>query len=83
MKHHPTRRRFLQTAVAAGLGYFSCRSAAAAESANEKLNVGIIGVGGRGAGNMGQVSGEIQVLVAYVVVMVTASWMLFKFVWLE
>lgn len=54
-----TRRRFLQqSAIAGGIGYLSCRAPAQGNSANEKLNVAVIGCGGRGAHNMGKVSGE-------------------------
>ena len=59
MKQQPTRRQFIQhSAFVAGVGYFTSRAVAAPKSANEKLNVGIIGVGGRGGHNMGMVSGE-------------------------
>ena len=60
-----SRREFLKAAVAAGtslpaagvlLG--SHPAVAAARSPNEKLNLGVIGVAGRGASNLGGVSSE-------------------------
>src|SRR5262249_36748316 len=53
----PTRRRFLQTAAAGAAAlavpaYVSCREPSA------KLNIAIIGSGGRGAGNMAGVISE-------------------------
>lgn len=55
-----TRRRFLSAtaALAAGFGYLTCRAAAASKSINEKLNIGIIGAGGRGGDNLAEVAGE-------------------------
>ncbi len=54
-----TRRRFLAHATlgasAATLGF---PSLLAARNPNEKLNIAIIGCGGRGAGNLAEVSGE-------------------------
>ena len=53
-----TRRRFLQRAAAAGAflaaapAYVSCRSP------NDKLNLALVGVGGRGASNLQSVLGE-------------------------
>ena len=62
MPRKQTRRQFLHTAssigAAAGLGYFTSRSATASTSANEKLNIAIIGTGGRGGANTGGVSSE-------------------------
>jgi predicted dehydrogenase len=59
MKRHPTRRQFLRrSAAVAGVALFSLRSARGAESPNEQLNVGIVGVGGRGGSNMGQMREE-------------------------
>jgi heme exporter protein B len=45
----------------------------------------LVGAGARAldGGSLGQVAPEIQVLIAYTVVMVTASYLLFRFVWLE
>jgi len=57
-----TRRSFLFGSAAAGtllgIGYVSSAPAAESRSPNEKLNIGIIGVGGRGAANMAGVVGE-------------------------
>ena len=58
MKHHPpvqTRRRFLQSTAALALG---APAFLRAKSPNEKLNIAIIGCGGRGGANLGAVSGE-------------------------
>lgn len=55
-----TRRTFLKTAAVAGAGYFVAPRALAAESrsANEKLNIAVIGVGGRGGANLAAVKSE-------------------------
>ena len=55
-----TRRTFLQTTAAAGVGYWlgSESVLAAANAASEKLNIAVIGVGGRGAANLNGVQGE-------------------------
>ena len=60
-----TRRNFLQAAVAAGTtlpltGNWTTNTSAAADkrSANEKLNLAVIGVAGRGASNLAGVAGE-------------------------
>ncbi len=50
-----TRRRFLGAAASAGFGAWVWKGphrAAAGQSANEKLNVGVVGTGGKGRGNM-------------------------------
>ncbi len=55
MSRRTTRRSFLKTAVAIPLaapGFLSARNA------NEKLNIAIIGSGGRGGANLGGVSSE-------------------------
>ena len=55
------RRTFLKTAGAAGLIGSAAPNlllGAAKDSPNEKLNIGIIGVGGRGSANMRGVSSE-------------------------
>jgi predicted dehydrogenase len=61
---HPTpsgrnRRAFLQQATwsCAGLWIVGSRARGDAKSPNEKLNVGIIGAGGRGGGNLKSVAG--------------------------
>jgi hypothetical protein len=44
------RRRFIQSLSLAGVGYWASGGVApaASKSANEKINVGIVGVGGEG-----------------------------------
>jgi predicted dehydrogenase len=58
MKHHhsvQTRRRFLQSTAGLVLG---APAFLRAKSPNEKLNIAVIGCGGRGAANLGSVSSE-------------------------
>ncbi|OAI49926.1 oxidoreductase [Planctomycetaceae bacterium SCGC AG-212-F19] len=59
MPRHLHRRRFLQGAAAgiAGLGTALRAADEANKSANDKLNVGVIGVAGQGAYNLGGVAG--------------------------
>lgn len=53
------RRRFMATATAAGAGFLVQGPAILrARNLNEKLNIAVIGVGGRGGGNMDAVAGE-------------------------
>ncbi len=64
MSHHPTRRHFLQTA-ALGLSSLATRSFAQEKgSPNEKLQVGVIGVAGQGAYNLGSVANAGAAVVA-------------------
>ncbi|MBC8351838.1 MAG: Gfo/Idh/MocA family oxidoreductase [Planctomycetes bacterium] len=58
MNRHINRRRMLQTSALAGTGVWLGSSASAADSPNEKLNIACIGVGGRGAANLGGVSSQ-------------------------
>jgi len=64
MTRRTNRREFLKRSTAAtaasSIGYFVAAGTARAqsESPNEKLNIGIAGVAGRGGSNMGSVSGE-------------------------
>ena len=60
MRRRNTRREFLKTTTAAGLGFWITDRAGATESKspNEKLNVACIGIGGRGRDNVNAVSGE-------------------------
>lgn len=60
MSRHSSRREFLRNGAFAGIGFWVVKSASAAESRspNSKLNIGIIGVGGRGAANTEGVHGE-------------------------
>ncbi len=54
------RREFLRNSAYAGIGFWVVASHAPAQSRspNEKLNIGIIGAGGRGAANAGGVARE-------------------------
>ena len=60
MSRRLTRRRFVQqtAAFAVGVGLASSRLKGEARSPNEKLNIGIIGAGGRGATNLRSVSSQ-------------------------
>src|SRR5438876_11104442 len=55
-----TRRRFVKTSIAASSGLLlpSWGWSAKGKSPNEKLNLGIIGAGGRGGDNLNGVSAE-------------------------
>ncbi|HUT12631.1 MAG TPA: Gfo/Idh/MocA family oxidoreductase [Thermoguttaceae bacterium] len=56
---HPNRRDVLKTSLALGTGfYLGVAGRARGASANEKLNVACIGVGGQGGANVNGVSGE-------------------------
>jgi len=56
---HPNRRDVLKTSLALGTGfYLGLSPRARGASANEKLNVACIGVGGQGGANVNGVSGE-------------------------
>lgn len=60
MKHRTHRRTFLKNTAFAGIGVWTIAAGTPAEgrSPNEKLNIGIIGAGGRGASNTGDVATE-------------------------
>src|SRR5919202_2163141 len=60
MEGHVNRREFLTHAAAAGAGFWVAGTSAArpARSPAEKLNIAAVGVGGRGAANLGAVAGE-------------------------
>ncbi|MEE8452497.1 MAG: Gfo/Idh/MocA family oxidoreductase [Thermoguttaceae bacterium] len=60
MSHHTSRREFLKRSALAGTAFWVARGGRAEEtnSPNEKLNIGIIGVAGRGRANLGSVRGE-------------------------
>jgi predicted dehydrogenase len=59
MQSKRNRREFLQGAALATTGFYVAGTAAAqSDSPNEKLNVGIVGVSGRGRANTGGVAGE-------------------------
>src|SRR5688572_5749480 len=53
-----SRRRFLQTASTAGLGALGFPAILRSQSPGNKLNVVIIGCGGRGGSNMAEMLGE-------------------------
>jgi predicted dehydrogenase len=60
MTRSTNRREFLATGAAIGAGFWVAGTSRAApsRSPNEKLNIGIIGAGGRGASNTGGVASE-------------------------
>ncbi|HYW81397.1 MAG TPA: twin-arginine translocation signal domain-containing protein, partial [Thermoguttaceae bacterium] len=60
MSHHTSRREFLKRSALAGTAVWVARNGRADEtgSPNEKLNIGIIGVAGRGGANLNSVSSE-------------------------
>jgi predicted dehydrogenase len=60
MGHRASRREFLTNSAFAGIGFWVVSAASPAESRspNEKLNIGIIGAGGRGAANTDGVKGQ-------------------------
>ncbi|MCA9074569.1 MAG: Gfo/Idh/MocA family oxidoreductase [Planctomycetaceae bacterium] len=51
-----SRRRFLSSSVAAGVGVLLAPGILRARGANERLNIAFIGVGGRGGGNLKQLA---------------------------
>ena len=56
--HSPDRRRFLKTAVTASSLAWTAPTILHGRNLNEKLNIAIIGCGGRGGGNMSSVATE-------------------------
>ncbi len=61
MTQRLTRRQMLQTTAAAGIGFWVGGTPAAAfseKSANEKLNIAVVGIGGRGRANLDAVARE-------------------------
>lgn len=58
MTRQINRRRMLQTSALAGAGVWVGSRVKAADSPSEKLNVACIGVGGRGAANLGGVASQ-------------------------
>jgi hypothetical protein len=56
--HHPSRRAFLRQAAAAGAAVAMAPAVVSSRAPSEKLNVVIIGSGGRGAANMREMRGE-------------------------
>ena len=53
-----TRRRFLQTSTGAAAATLGFPAILSSQSPNSKLNIAVIGSGGRGNGNMGSVVGR-------------------------
>ncbi len=60
MSTHVDRRKFLQQSFLTGAGFWLAASPAMARTyqANEKLNLGIVGVAGRGGDNLHEVAGQ-------------------------
>ncbi len=59
MKRRSNRREFLKRTALTGAGFWLAGSAVVqSRSPNEKLNIGVIGAGGRGAHNLASVAGE-------------------------
>ena len=60
MNRRTNRRAFLKRSAVAGAGVMILRSGilGAAESPNNKLNIAVVGVAGRGGANLGSVRGE-------------------------
>jgi predicted dehydrogenase len=58
MPHKATRRQFLETSAVAGIGFWVAGGLRAQESksANERVSVACIGVGGKGSGDASEVS---------------------------
>jgi len=59
-----SRRRFLQTSAAGGLAAFAAPALLRGRNLNEKLDVAIVGCGGRGGGNLEGVAKEKENIVA-------------------
>jgi predicted dehydrogenase len=58
MTEHVSRRRFMAGSAVAASAVFAAPAILRGQDLNNKLNIAIIGCGGRGGGNMGSVSGE-------------------------
>ncbi len=60
MSRKRSRREFLQRSAAAGIGFWIAGNRASAQSkpARDKLRIGVIGVAGQGAWNLGQIASE-------------------------
>jgi predicted dehydrogenase len=63
MKGKMNRRRFVQASAAAGIGYFAVADVTESRAARQndpmnRLNIAIIGAGGQGGGNLGNVARE-------------------------
>jgi predicted dehydrogenase len=55
MSHRTNRRQFLRSTGLAGVGFWLASSAKAGTGPNDKIHIGVIGAGGRGAANTGEV----------------------------
>ncbi|MBN2291877.1 MAG: Gfo/Idh/MocA family oxidoreductase [Pirellulales bacterium] len=66
MSHRIDRRQLLKSSTLAVSGFWLCngRALAAGNSPNEKLNIAMIGVGGRGRGNLNDIERTKQNIVA-------------------
>jgi len=66
MTHSTSRRTFLKQSALAGVGFWAAGGLALAEgkSANGKLNVAFAGVAGQGGGNLGNIAGQGENIVA-------------------
>lgn len=66
MSRKPNRRDFLKQATLVGVGFWAAGGVAVArsKSANEKLNIGIIGAGGQGESNLNRLAGLGENIVA-------------------
>ncbi|MFO7904707.1 MAG: hypothetical protein ACQESR_07755 [Planctomycetota bacterium] len=53
-----TRRRFSKSLAGAAMGVLGAPALVSGRNVNAKLNLAVIGIGGRGAANLGAVSGE-------------------------
>lgn len=58
MANQSSRRQFLNATIAVGASAFAAPAILRGQGLNEKLHVGVIGCGGRGAGNLESVLGE-------------------------
>ena len=60
MARKPTRREFLQQSALAGVGFWVAggRAFAQSSSPNDKLGIAVIGIGGQGNWNLGQVQSQ-------------------------
>ena len=54
----PTRRQFARTLAGVAVGTFAAPAIVRGRNLNEKLNIAVIGVGGRGGSNLNDVSSE-------------------------
>ena len=55
--HWLSRRRFAKTLAASATGWLAAPALLRGQNLNSRLNVAVIGVGGRGAGNLAESNG--------------------------